>query len=268
MSVTVAEMTEIMEELAPSRLAEAWDNPGLQIGAEDWPVQKVRVALDPLPEVVSAACADHVDLLITHHPLFFKPLRSIDFSSPAGRIVLLSARHSLAVYSTHTNLDSVAGGINDRLASIIDLKEVKVLGEEIDPGGGEGLGRVGRLQTGMTLHDLVSMVKQRFDIEQVAWSGNPDMPVERVAVCSGSGGGMMREFFASGAQAFITGDLRYHDGRDAQARGLGLIDIGHFGSEHLITGALADRLKEKLAEKGMSVAVEVCGLEKDPFQWL
>ncbi len=267
MSVTIAEMIEILEELAPARLAETWDNPGLQVGQEDWPVKKVWVALDPLPEVVSAACDQHVDLLITHHPLIFKPLKKIDFSSPVGRMILLSARYSLAVYSAHTNLDSVAGGINDRLVSRIGLQGAGVLGEERVSGSGEGLGRVGRLSEKMILSDLVGMIKQRLNLDRIRWSGDPLLPVERVAVCSGSGGGMMESFFASGAQVFITGDLRYHDGREAQARGLGLVDIGHFGSEHLITRILSEQLAEKLTEKGLPITVEASDLESEPFNF-
>jgi len=266
-TVTIADMTEILEELAPTRLAETWDNPGLQIGQKEWPVRKVWVALDPLPEVVSAACDRRIDLLVTHHPLIFKPLKSIDYSSPIGRIILLSAQNSLAVYAAHTNLDSVAGGINDRLVSAVGLTEVSVLGEESVPGSGEGLGRVGRLSNRICLSDLVTKIKQRMNLEWVRWSGGPDMPVTHAAVCSGSGGGMMDFFFASGAQVFITGDLKYHEARDAQARGMGLIDIGHFGSEHLITRVLADRLREKIAEKGLPVTVEACDLERDPFNF-
>ena len=267
MSLTVAEVTEILDELAPARLAEPWDNSGLQVGCNDWPVKKIRVSLDPLPEVVSAACAQQVDLLITHHPLLFKPLHSIDFSTPVGRIILLSARHSLAVYSAHTNLDSVSGGINDQLASRIGLNEVTVLGEEIVPGKGEGLGRVGRLIDETTLADLVSQVKTRLNLDRVKWSGDPGLSVRRVAVCSGSGGGMMKPFFASGAQVFITGDLRYHDGREAEARGRGLIDIGHFGSEHWMTEVLAARIEKVLIGRGVSVTVEACKLERDPFHF-
>ncbi len=266
-TVTIADMSEILEELAPIRLAETWDNPGLQTGQKEWPVRKVWVALDPLPEVVSAACDRQVDLLVTHHPLIFKPLKSINFSSPIGRTILLSARHSLAVYSAHTNLDSVAGGINDRLVSAIGLTEVSVLGEESVPGSGEGLGRVGRLSGRTCLSELVTKIKHRLNLDWVRWSGDPDMPVTHAAVCSGSGGGMMDFFYASGAQVFITGDVKYHQARDAQARGVGLIDIGHFGSEHLIIRVLTDRLREIIAEKGLPVTVEACDLERDPFNF-
>lgn len=123
----VQDIINLMEELAPSRLAESWDTVGLQVGRKDWPVRTIWVALDPLPEVVAAACDQDVDLLITHHPLLFKPLKCLDFNSPTGSILYQSAVHRLAVYCAHTNLDKVSGGLNDILAKRIGLEQVDVL---------------------------------------------------------------------------------------------------------------------------------------------
>ncbi len=117
----------IMEQVAPSRLAEDWDNAGLQVGKKDWLIRTIWVALDPGPDVVAHACEKNVDLLITHHPLIFSPLKSIDFSTPTGSVVHMASQHRLAVFAAHTNLDSVAGGVNDVLASKIGLKNMKVL---------------------------------------------------------------------------------------------------------------------------------------------
>lgn len=124
---SVTDIINLMEEAAPSRLAESWDNAGLQSGSRDWPVNKIWVALDPLPEVVSAACSHNVDLLITHHPLLFKPVHCIDFNSSIGSIIEKSAVARLAIYSAHTNLDKVSGGLNDMLANRLELDETKVL---------------------------------------------------------------------------------------------------------------------------------------------
>ena len=128
----VRDIINMMEALAPSCLAESWDAVGLQVGRKDWPVRSVWVALDPLPEVVAAACDQDVDLLITHHPLLFKPLKNIDFDTPSGSILYQSAVHRLAVYCAHTNLDKVSGGLNDILAQRIGLDQVMVLAPEED----------------------------------------------------------------------------------------------------------------------------------------
>jgi len=154
MGRTVGEIINFVEKLAPRELAEPWDNVGLQVGSRDWPVKSVWVALDPLHQVVAAACQAEVDLLITHHPLIFKPLTSVDCTTPTGDIIHSALRHHLAIFSAHTNLDSVAGGVNDSLAQRIGLRNLAVLhqGEQegmSQDGQGQlavqGLGRTGEL---------------------------------------------------------------------------------------------------------------------------
>ncbi|PID40311.1 MAG: hypothetical protein CR984_03855, partial [Proteobacteria bacterium] len=125
MTATVDQMIAVLNRLAPPRLAESWDNVGLQFGDRSWPVKKIWVALDPLPEVVADACENEADLLVTHHPLFFKPIKKIDCATPAGRIICLAAAGRLAIFSAHTNLDSAIGGVNDMLAGILDLDDCR-----------------------------------------------------------------------------------------------------------------------------------------------
>jgi dinuclear metal center YbgI/SA1388 family protein len=127
MSTTVGHLLPFLDNLAPRRLAEAWDNVGLQIGSRSWPVRSIWTALDPSPEVVARACDNDVDLLVTHHPLFFKPIKQIDAGSPTGTIIDLALSHRLAIYSAHTNLDSVHGGVNDELARRLGLTRVQAL---------------------------------------------------------------------------------------------------------------------------------------------
>ena len=105
-----------MEAIAPARLAESWDNVGLQVGHRRWPVATVMVALDPLTAVVAGACRAGAGLLVTHHPLIFKPLQRVDLETPIGVIVAMALEHRLAIFSAHTNLDSAADGLNDLLA--------------------------------------------------------------------------------------------------------------------------------------------------------
>jgi len=284
MVATLADVLEVMKSFVPSYLAEKWDNVGLQVGQKDWPVRTIWVALDPLPDVVAAACRQDIDLLFTHHPLIFQPLRSIDFGTAVGSIIQMAAEHRTAIFSAHTNLDSAAGGINDVLAGRIGLKNLKVLGKTIAPENyklvvhvpvdhekkllsenRQGPGRVGELDRPMELASFARLIKERLEIKSVQMAGKPDLPVAKAAVCSGSGSGLMNDFFSSGAQVYISGDLRYHDARAVEAANRGLIDIGHFASEHLIVDVLAERLGKVLAETGIDVTIEACGLEKDPF---
>jgi dinuclear metal center YbgI/SA1388 family protein len=275
MTWTVGDIINKLEDLAPGELAETWDNVGLQVGSRDWPVKRVWVALDPLPQVVAAACRADVDMLITHHPLIFKPLKSIDCTTPAGEIIHSALCHNMAIFSAHTNLDSAAGGVNDTLAKRIGLCNMGVLrqdqlGEPPTDGPApsvlQGLGRIGDLPQKTTLITLARELKDRLDIESVAIAGDPGLPVNRVALCSGSGASLLGDFLGSSAQVYISGDLRYHDARDVETEGRGLIDIGHFASEHLVVEVLAGKLNDMLNTSNVDISVEACRLEADPFK--
>jgi dinuclear metal center YbgI/SA1388 family protein len=273
MTATVADIIKVMETMAPLRLAEEWDNVGLQVGQLDWPVRSIWVALDPLYDVVDGACRNGVDLLITHHPLIFNPLRCINFDTPVGSVIQAAAGHKLAIFAAHTNFDSAADGINDLLAFRVGLADLKVLkrgdhpceDSATDDLQKQGLGRVGELEETMELLPLALSIKKKLGLKYIKIAGKPDLPVRRVAVCSGSGSGLMKDFFSSGAQVFISGDLRYHDAREVEALNLGLIDMGHFASEYLAIEVLAKRLDKVLAADGKDVKVEACRLENDPF---
>ena len=276
MSLNVGDVVQIMEAIAPSHLAEDWDNVGLQAGRMDWPVQSIWVALDPTPEVMDAACQAGADLLITHHPLIFKPLQKVDFSTPEGKVVRRAVLDQTAVFAAHTNLDSAKEGLNDLLARKIGLKRISVLEfrvdltkSGVDPVGKidatEGLGRIGSLDANTTLTGLALRVKEVLDLVSIQVAGRPDLPVRKVAVCTGSGGSLLSAFLSSAADVYLSGDLTYHNGRAVEAMDRGLIDIGHFASEHIVVEDLSRRIRQVLAQTGEKVTVTACTLEKDPF---
>lgn len=124
--LTVADVIEIMEIIAPPHLAEQWDNSGLQIGSKKWPVEKIWVALDPTRNVIQTACKNGVNLLITHHPMFFKPFKILDLDSALGKLVENCIYNRLSVYSAHTNFDSVRGGLNDIFSDRIGLSNCRI----------------------------------------------------------------------------------------------------------------------------------------------
>ena len=373
MKTTIADIIEVMELYAPSRLAEEWDNVGLQIGDKTWPVQTIRIALDPTLDVVKDACRNGVDLLITHHPLIFRSLKSINFSKPLGSIIQMASEHRMAIFSAHTNLDNAMDGLNDVLAHRLGLRNLKVLGRtkkdemfklvvyvpvahEQDvitsffetkagdigsysccsfrstgkgtfkpgpfskPFAGkigeishtdevrietvvrkndlaavidhvrkthpyetmaydvyplltsedtqEGSGRIGKLDKLINLASFAESIKTKLSLNYIKVAGNPDLIIKTVAVCSGSGSSFINHFLTSGAQVYVSGDLGYHDARTVEAENLGLIDIGHFESEHLIVDVLANRLDKILSETGLDVKIEAYKLEKEPFMIL
>jgi GTP cyclohydrolase I len=267
---TVGDIMEVMERFAPLHLAESWDNCGLQIGSRTWAVRRIRIALDPLVTVIQAAAHDKVDLLITHHPLIFNPLRCIDLQTAVGRTVETALGARVALYAAHTNLDSALQGVNDALARVIGLRDGQPLvaaDRALFDGDGArpGMGRVGCLPDASTLKVLVEKVKVSLGLNYIKYSGDPDLKIDRAAVCSGSGSSLLAAFLSSPAQVYISGDLRYHDARKVEEAGRALIDIGHFHSERLVLGPLAERLQKTAAEKGWQMDVQVCRLERDPF---
>jgi dinuclear metal center YbgI/SA1388 family protein len=277
----ISDIICVLNDIAPPSLAEEWDNIGLQLGDPTGSVKKIWTALDPTIHVVKAACAQDIDMLITHHPLIFKPIKTIDFQTPLGAIIDLACRHHLAIFSAHTNLDSAWGGLNDIFAHRIGLQDLKPLaaGAEskqfdcdndplVSKPDRPGIGRVGHLEHRTDLKSLALSIKKIMDLKFIQYSGDPDLSIKTVAICTGSGSGLLSHFLASGAQVYISGDMRYHDARDVEAAKLGIIDIGHFSSEHFIVNDLAERLKTIVAESSLNITIEACDLEKDPFEVL
>lgn len=260
----VADIIRIMEEIAPFSLAEEWDNSGLQLGDSRRLANRIRIALDPTPEVVENACRCRTALLITHHPLLFRPLRTIDFATPLGKIIRMAASHQMAIVSAHTNLDSVTGGVNDILFDKLGLKKRTVL----VPAGHqptEGLGRMGELDESTDLISFARRVKNQLAASAARVVGKADLRVRKVAVCSGSGAGLLDAFFHSDADVFVTGDIRYHDAREVESLNRGVIDISHFISEAIILDVLRDKLAKALSMAEFEATITVCNLEKDPF---
>jgi dinuclear metal center YbgI/SA1388 family protein len=264
MPCTVADVIQTIERLAPLDMASSWDNTGLQVGDRAWPVQTVWVALDPIPDVVSDACEAKVDMLVTHHPLIFTPLNHVDVAKPEGAVIQKALQHKLAIYSVHTNLDTVYGGVNDTLAFKIGLKKIGSLTTPVE-GDLQDFLRFGLLPEETTLIDFAEKIKTVLGIEFVRIAGNKDFKVRKVAVCSGSGSSLLPSFFVSGADVFVSGDLKYHDARAIQSAAKGLVDVGHFASEHLIVDAFSKQLGQCLVDEGKRVSVEPYRFEKDPF---
>lgn len=276
-NICVTDIVRLMEKMAPPSLAEEWDNCGLQVGAGDWPVRKVWVALDPLFSVMEEAARQQIDLVITHHPLIFKPLHRIDVQNGVGKVIASAITSKTAIYAAHTNLDSVHEGINDLLADKIGLQRLSPLlpfkdrSAEDAHGTGEqmaGLGRIGVMDPPVPLRRLALEIKDRFGLGTLKVAGDEHLEVRHVAVCSGSGGGLMDAFLKSEAQVYVSGDLRYHDARSVEETGRALIDVGHFASEQIIIQALVEKLDAAFQTARWNVDVSACQMEQDPFMHL
>lgn len=263
----VADVLEALETFAPAALAESWDNPGLQVGDPQQPVTKIWTALDPVPEVIAKASAARCDLLLTHHPLFFRPINKLDLSQPMLRGAAMAIKSDLAILAAHTNLDSAKMGVNQILADMIGLHCVAPLVPDAADST-LGLGRVGLPPREMTLGELATHINTVFGGGTLRVVGNLDMGLGTVAVCGGSGGSLIPEFLASGANVFISGDFSYHQALEMEAAGYGLIDLGHFRSERIVVEPLAKALKSALDNLGFDVVVKAYTAQTEPFKYM
>lgn len=273
-TIRVADVVSVMDNIAPPRLAEEWDNVGLQVGSAQWRVQKIWVALDPLLDVIEDAGRHQVDMVITHHPLIVTSLKKIDLESNVGKVINAALRTKTAIFAAHTNLDSAVDGLNDMLARKLGLLNLQPLVEAKDCGGQSdnpaasmptGLGRIGEIAAPQILEHWVDDIKKRLGLNYVRTAGNVMQRVQRVAVCSGSGGSLIKDFLGSGADVYVSGDLKYHDARTVEEAGRAFIDIGHFASEHIVVTALAEKLTSAVQACGWDVPIEACLIEQDPL---
>ncbi|NLM39171.1 MAG: Nif3-like dinuclear metal center hexameric protein [Firmicutes bacterium] len=253
----VGRVAALIEELAPLHLKMDWDNVGLQIGSIRAHVGRILVTLTVTEDTVTRAIEEGVGLVVAHHPLIFRPIRTVRTDTPQGALLQKLLSHGIAVYVSHTNLDTAPDGLNHWLAQELELQRPEVLVPGSEPG--TGLGRVGNI-TASTTADLAVYIAERLGTD-VRVIGSRDAWIERVAVCGGSGGDLYAAALKAGAQALVTGDVSYHDALDATAHGLVVFDAGHFGTEKIMVSKLAAYLRSRLSPD--VEVLEEAGL--DPF---
>jgi len=264
MTVRVKDILSLLEETAPRRLAEKWDNVGLQVGSLSGEVRKIMFSLDPCTEAVNLASGFGASVLITHHPLIFSPLRSVEIDSFPGEVVSLALEKGISLLSAHTNLDRARGGINDTLSEILEIRDSVVL-EEYDGEEGEGIGRVGGLKDTFSLVEFAGYVGRRLSSESLCIVGAEDASISRVAVVGGSGGSFIGRAHAMGADCLVTGDVGYHHALEARREGLCVIDAGHFYTEKAALRVIAGRFQATFVSKGWEIAVGFFEDQKSPI---
>lgn len=237
-----------MRTLAPENLAESWDNVGLMVGDEQAEISKVMVCLDITDKVVKEAVEKNVDMIVTHHPLIFKGMKSITAQTSAGRRVITLIKNNISVYSAHTNLDIAYGGTNSVLAHLLELENVQGLMPTDNPN--EFLGKVGDLPVPMSFYAFSLLVKEQLCAEYITVTGNEMTTVSRVALCTGKASSLeyMAQAKKMGCQVYITGDVGYHDGQNANDLDLCLIDGTHYYTEVLVVPVLEEYLQQEFPE--------------------
>ena len=234
--ITVQNVLDFLWTLAPVAYMESWDNIGFLAGRKDAPVTKVLVALDPTAAVAEEAAALGCQLVVTHHPLIFRPAKHVTDADPTTGTLLSFLEKGVAVISMHTNLDCAPGGVNDELAAVLGLHNITVL----EDGETAGLIRMGDTEP-TELPDFAAFVKKTLACPGLRWADG-GKPVRRVAVGGGACGDFIGRVAAAGCDTFVTADLKYHQFQDAALLGLNLIDAGHFETENPVCAVLRERL--------------------------
>ena len=256
---TVQQVYETMQHIAPLELAEHWDNPGLLVDCGG-PVHRVLVALDITPEVVAEAASRQCEVIVSHHPVIFDPLKKLGPQDVPFQLV----RAGISAICMHTNLDAAAGGVNEVLAGIFGMQDP-------EPFAG-GCGRVGSIEP-ITVPQLACKAQQELATRCNAPDAGPAVqvkladtgkPVRRLAVISGAGGSLFEEALAVGADCLLTGEANHHHACDAKRLGLSLIAAGHYATEFPVTAAVAEKLRAALP----GVEVLVSTANKDPYTYL
>jgi dinuclear metal center YbgI/SA1388 family protein len=238
-SLTLAMLCRHLEQCAPLALAEEWDNVGLLLGDESRSIARVMTCLTLTTATVAEAIREQADLVISHHPLPFRPLKKITASSLPGRWLLPLLEARVAVYSPHTALDSAVGGINEELAQLLELRDVVPLIPSTTNAAGAGTGRCGQKLTPHSLRSVATQLKNVLRASHVAVVGEPDRTVQRVAVACGSAGSLLSAAHQAQCDLFITGETNLHTCYEAEALGIGLILAGHYATERFRLESLA-----------------------------
>jgi dinuclear metal center YbgI/SA1388 family protein len=270
--LTLREVVAALEQLYPPEHAQSWDRVGLVAGDPEQPVRRVLLAVDPTLTVIAEAQDLAADLVVTHHPLLMRGIHSVATTTAKGAAVTALVVSDTALYCAHTNADVADPGVGHALATACGLHDTEplVLTE------GRELGRVGDLPRPVSLGALAQALAGRLPATAggVRVSGPPDSQVSRVAVLGGAGDSAFAEVRASGADVYVTADLRHHpalEAREEAALGDGtpyLVDAGHYASEWLWLPSLRDRLRSALGEAGARLDLRISEVRTDPWDFV
>lgn len=251
-------VTAELERIAPLRLAAEWDAVGLLVAPRRPAIERVLACLTLTPAVAEVAVRDGIDLVVTHHPLPFRPVARITPASGPGRVLLDLIGSGCGVWSGHTAWDSARGGINDQLADLLGLEGVAPIEPDtVDPRS--GFGRVGTAGGG--LGDLARRVAGQLGATGVQLVGDPARPAGRVGVVCGSGGDLVPQVVAAGCDTLVTGEIKLHQALEADAAGLAVVALGHHASERFSLDVLAARLAAALP----GISCRTTPADRDPL---
>ena len=265
--ITIDSILKSLDRLAPFSLAEDWDNVGLLVGDPEAQVSGIMIGLDPTASLLDEAVARGANLVITHHPIIFQALKAVRTDQPTGALITKAITKHIAIIACHTNLDVVTNGVSHVLAERLGLTALTPLSACTPTTPDLGLGRVGALVAPLVTEAFLARLCAVLAVPTVTVAGTLPDTVQRVAVCGGSGSDLAGAAKASGAQLFVTAEVKHHTARWAEEAGFCVIDAGHFATEHLISEALASGLVAHLTSQAIAIPVHTTEKQKNPFSF-
>ena len=239
------EIVQVIEAAYPREAALDFDNVGLLAGRTEKEVERVYIALDATDAVIDRAIEAGADMLITHHPLIFSPLKKVTDEDFVSRRVVKLIQNDISYYAMHTNYDVL--GMAELAEKILGIRDSEVLDITMEKDGKqEGIGRIGELEKPMTLEECCVYVKHKLNLGSLKVFGDMQAEVSRLAISPGSGKTAIAAAIAKGADVLVTEDIGHHDGLDAVEQGLSVIDAGHYGTEYIFIDDMRRFLEDKL----------------------
>lgn len=239
--ITASDILNYLNSIAPRYMQYEWDNNGLLCGSSSKKVKKILVALDPFEVVCQEAVDIGADLIVTHHPMIFSPIKALTDETDTGRAMMLLIKNNITAINAHTNLDCAPGGVNDTLAEKIGLTGIQIVnpqGEDIQ----WGLLRCGTVPK-QPLTDFMTTVINSLGCQGLRYV-DAGKTVHKVAVGGGSCGSDLQDAVSAGCDTFVTADVKYNQFREALSCGINIIDAGHFHTENPVCQVLANKLQE------------------------
>ncbi|CAI8415520.1 MAG: GTP cyclohydrolase 1 type 2 [Flavobacterium sp. SCGC AAA160-P02] len=259
--MTIKEVTNYLEEIAPLEQAEDFDNVGLLIGDYNSEVSGILVTLDTLEETVEKAISENCNLIVSFHPIIFSGLKKINGNSYVERVVLKAIQNNIAIYATHTALDNSKVGVSAKMCEVLGLTNQRILIPKEDQN--VGMGMIGELNEPMSEDDFLKRTKVIFNSECIRFSKKTGKLIHKVAVLGGSGSFAISNAISEKADVYISADFKYHDFFKAEEK-IMLIDVGHYESEQFTKNLLAEYLTKKFT----SFAVILSKKSTNPIYYL
>jgi len=238
-AVKIKEVLSALERFAPLPLQESWDNAGLQVGLTETEVSGALLCLDVNEKIVDEAIQKGCNLIVSHHPLLFRGLKTISDLTDVQRTVMKAITQGICVVSMHTNMDNAKDGVNFKIAEKLGLQEVRFFAPKTVDGIEAGSGVIGTLAEPLAADDFVKAVKKAFDVECAMCNELLRRPIQKVAICGGAGDFLLDAALAEGADAFITGEMHYHQYFGYEQR-IQICVIGHYQSEQFTSEIFRD----------------------------